>query len=111
MAELIYINEAEALKRLGGNKALYSKLLKRLIDDMPNHDISKCIAGGDMKTAQAEAHTVKGMAANLSLTAAYEASVKLEAMLKSDSLNDSILEEYETTIADTIAELNKYLGL
>ena len=111
MAEIVYINEEEALKRLGGNKVLYSKLLKRFVDDLPNHDVSKYIADGDIKNAQAEAHTVKGMAANLSLIAAYEEATKLDSMLKNNTVDPNILQEYEKIIAETVSEVNKYLGL
>ena len=111
MAETIYINEKEALGRLGGNKNLYTKLLKRFTDDISNHDAVKHIKNGDFKSAQSEAHTIKGTSANLSLTAAYNSASKLEAMLKEDNADEEFVKQYEIILAETVAEINKYLGI
>ena len=108
--DMIYINEAEALKRLGGNKTLYKKLLGNFLGSIKKYDVSKEISQGNIKTAQTVAHTVKGMAANLSLIAIYEEANKLDIMLKNNNIDANILQAYEKIITETLNEINKYLN-
>jgi HPt (histidine-containing phosphotransfer) domain-containing protein len=65
MDNLIDVNDA--LARLGNNKKLYGMLLKKFDGNAMLDDLTSKLANGDTAGAQAQAHTIKGLAANLSL--------------------------------------------
>jgi|GEM_PF-1392357 len=82
------VDMEEAMNRLMGNQQLFIKLL---MDFARSHSadagkIRDAVRHGEMASAQAQVHTLKGIAGNLSLTKVYLASQNLEAALKS---NDS----------------------
>ena len=62
-----------AMERFGGNAELYERL-------------EQALAGGDVDTAVREAHTLKGVAGNLSFAALYEAASKVNAALREGDL-------------------------
>jgi len=57
----------DAMKRLGNNKSLFAMLLKKFSGDTMLEDLKNKLADGDADGAQAQAHAIKGLAANLSL--------------------------------------------
>jgi len=73
-----------ALARLGGNVALYEKLLRDLVaghaDD--GERIRRALAAGDPATASRIAHTLRGVAGNLSAQDLHAAATAMEAVLK-----------------------------
>ncbi len=73
----------EALKRLGGNARLYRKLLG---DMARNHDgdceqIRAALKAGDPAAARQIAHTLKGIAGNLSAKEVHRAAAAMESAL------------------------------
>jgi len=68
--EELYIDEKEALTRLGGNRKLYMKVLRSFLEDKTFQKLEQCINEGDMQNVQRDVHTIKGLVANLSLKAA-----------------------------------------
>jgi HPt (histidine-containing phosphotransfer) domain-containing protein len=79
---LEYLNLDDAMKRLGGNRALYHMLLKKFLAGGDEDAIKTALAAGDHEGAVMAAHTVKGTASNLSLTALHQAAAAFEAALK-----------------------------
>ena len=68
-----------AMERFGGNAELYERLALKFLDDTHFAALEQALAGGDVDTAVREAHTLKGVAGNLSFTALYEAASKVNA--------------------------------
>ena len=78
------IDYDEAMERFGGNAALYERLALKFLDDAHFAALEQALADGDVDTAVREAHTLKGVAGNLSFTALYEAASKNAALREGD---------------------------
>ena len=75
-----------AMERFGGNAELYERLALKFLDDTHFAALEQALAGGDVDTAVREAHTLKGVAGNLSFAALYEAASKVNAALREGDL-------------------------
>jgi len=62
-----YINVTDALKRIGGSMDLYKRLLKSFTGGDHIDPIEEALSTGAMEEASRLIHTLKGVAANLSL--------------------------------------------
>jgi CheY-like chemotaxis protein len=76
---------ADAMNRLGGNERLYRKLLASMAR---NHSrdcehIQDALKAGDLGAAQHIAHTLKGIAGNLSAKEVHQAAATMESVLTS----------------------------
>lgn len=91
----VYIDIDDALKRVGGNKALYKKLLGRFTDGNYLEAIETALQSGDMEASAREAHTLKGVSANLSLEAVRALSVDLEAKIKAGEDYSGVLSDLQ----------------
>ena len=69
-----------ALKRLGNNVRLYTKLLQQFADNQSQaqDQFQGFLDSGDMEGAKRVAHTLKGLAGSLGATALYAAALHLE---------------------------------
>jgi len=101
-----YIDAESALKRVGGSEALYKKLLGKFVDGNYQAQLEELIAAGDMAGATAQAHTIKGVAANLSLMEINALSLKLEQALKNGDSYESLVIELRAATEATIDEIN-----
>lgn len=74
-----------ALKRLGGNNALYQKLLTRFRDTYTPDaaGLEALLEAGDLISAEREAHTLKGLAGSLGAASLQSAAAALEQTCKS----------------------------
>ncbi|MCK5543861.1 MAG: response regulator [Desulfobulbaceae bacterium] len=72
------------LRRTGGNRALYSNLLKDFVKDHGNDHqaIVDALVQNDIKVANRTAHTLKGVAGGIGAMALYESAQKVETALK-----------------------------
>lgn len=96
-----YIDMQDALARVCGNKTIYKMLLGKVEKSMVINQLCNEVAAGDFATAASTAHSIKGVAANLSLKAAYEKIVELEAHLKQGFVEDGELDAMRGIIAAT----------
>ncbi|MBF0383418.1 MAG: response regulator [Magnetococcales bacterium] len=92
----------EGLKRVGGNKKLFKKLLKEFFHDYKDviASIRSTIQKGDFIDVQRTSHTLKGVAGAIGAENLYQAALLLETGIKDEKAT-----EYQTLIAD----LNKAL--
>jgi PAS domain S-box-containing protein len=93
----------KGLSKIGGNKALYRKLLGKFLESNCNvvGEIRESLKNGDLETAARLAHTVKGVSGNLGATDLFPAAADLEKAIKKDnkdSLN-LLLGEFEEKLA------------
>ena len=77
-----YIEIDDALKRVGGNMALYKKLLVKFIDGNYIEAIDAALLSGDMEESARQVHTLKGVSANLSLERVRALCVELETKIR-----------------------------
>jgi len=104
-----YINVDDALKRVGGNKGLFIKLLGRFVDGNHMEALESAVSGGDTEEAAKLAHTLKGVSSNLSLVKVASLSADFEHELKSGgdytAIFNALKAAYEVTI-EKIAEIS-----
>ena len=101
----VYIDVEDALKRVGGNKALYKKLLGRFVDGNYMEAIETALQSGDMEDSARQAHTLKGVSANLSLERVRELSVELEEKIKSGEDCGGVLSELKQAHGITLEKI------
>lgn len=79
------INYTEALQRFGDNEGLYRRLAVKFLDDQHFAELEKAVCSGDTEKAQRAAHSLKGVAGNLSFDRLYQLSCKVnDALLHND---------------------------
>ena len=110
MAEVIYINAEDGKKRVMNNGKLYAKLLTKFKNDTKLDDLVAFATAQDWEKAQGAAHTVKGIAANLSLTELFNQSLDVETQIKGKSLKSESLESLKQCFAQTIIEVEKVIA-
>lgn len=103
-----YIDVDDALKRVGGNMELLKKLLKHFLASTQLEPLEQALCRGDTEEATRLAHTLKGVAANLSLIKLRDISIELEHHIKNGSSYGGSLDELKQafdTTAGYIAEV------
>ncbi len=90
-------NITEAMERFMGNEAIYEKMLKKFPAAVESHQVAEYIKKGDNKTAVANAHTLKGVTGNLSITPLYNAYVEIVNLLRAEE-NDKALAATENIL-------------
>jgi len=94
-------NTDDGLKRFMNNSALYEKCLKKYTAEAEKCNMLDEIKSGDFENAVKSAHTMKGVASNLSLTPLYD--LYSEIVLRIRKNNTDGLEE----IANKCVEIEK----
>ena len=110
VAEVILINAEEGKKRVMNNGKLYAKLLTKFRDGTKLDGLIDSAAAQDWEKAQAAAHTIKGIAANLSLIELFNQSLDVETQIKGKSLRDESLESLKSCFAETLTEVEKVIA-
>ena len=77
-------NTEDALERCLNKPELYEKLLKKVPANVEKLEVQRFFDEGDYQTALANAHTIKGIAGNLSLTPLYTAYTEIVDLLRAD---------------------------
>jgi two-component system, sensor histidine kinase and response regulator len=78
------INTEEAMARIDGNLELYIKILKIYKNNLPPpQEIIEHFKQGDVQTARREAHTVKGMSAQIGASGLHGIAAVLEEAIRS----------------------------
>jgi len=80
----------EALGRTGGDREFLRELLEMLAEDVPARiaAIRRALAQGDAETVRAEAHTLKGAAANLAARQMADLALDVENRGRTGALDD-----------------------
>jgi HPt (histidine-containing phosphotransfer) domain-containing protein len=108
--EVVYINQQEGLGRVLNNAKLYVKLLNKFKADTNYNELLETLGSGDYEKAQAQAHTVKGIAANLSMTELFKQSLELETQIKARAVNPETVESFKTCFNETLAAADKVIA-
>jgi signal transduction histidine kinase/CheY-like chemotaxis protein len=105
------IDTATALKRTGGNLKRYESLLHRFADSQAAvvGDIRDALIAKDTPTAQRLAHSLKGAAANLGVTALAELAAKAESAIDSNQGIPLALETLSHSLDTSLAAIRSAL--
>ena len=101
----------DALSRLMNKEAFVKRLLLKFPDDGSFLLLKTSIDGGDAETAFRAAHTLKGVAQNLSLTKLGSSASALTEALRGGSLTDDVpalMLRVSQDYAVTLAAINEY---
>jgi len=110
MADIIYVDEEEGKKRLMNNGKLYAKILTKFKNDTNLDELIPFVDAQNWEKAQIAAHTIKGIAANLSLMELFNQALDVETQLKGKSLNPGSLEKLKACFAETIIHVDKVIA-
>jgi len=109
MADVVYINEEEGKKRVMNRVDIYIRLLNKFKTETNLDDLLAYSVAQDWEKAQAAAHTIKGIAANLSLTELFNQSLDVETQIKGKSLKNESLENLKACFTGTISAIEKVI--
>jgi signal transduction histidine kinase/DNA-binding response OmpR family regulator/HPt (histidine-containing phosphotransfer) domain-containing protein len=103
----------DALARIGGNRALYRKLLRQFLTQASIPvEIGRALAAGDWAAAERLAHTVHGVAANLGARSVQARAADLEQALRERAEAPTVAarqEAFQSTLDPFIARLRAAL--
>ena len=104
---VIYIALDEGLKRVMGNKKLFIKLLTKFRTDTKLDGLLASIKANDMEAARVQAHTLKGVSANLSLQELFLRTQELEAQIKAGTADPNLVETVTRVFSETVELIDK----
>ncbi len=78
------VNTNEALQRFSGNSALYERMIGKFPAAAQGLEVLKFLEEGDYATALENAHTLKGVTGNLSLTPLYKGYTEIVNLLRAN---------------------------
>jgi two-component system sensor histidine kinase/response regulator len=95
-----------ALRRMAGNRELYTKLLRQFTQKRANapDEIAAQLANGNLKAAEFTTHSLRGIAANLGATGVQQAAGELESAIR-DGAEPARLETLRHELANTLKDL------
>lgn len=107
--EALGVNTQEAIRRFSGNTALYQKMLGKLVTAVKDLEVMPCFEKEDYETAVTNAHTLKGVTGNLSLTPIYNGYTEVVNLLREGKYDDAraALEKTLPIQADILACIEK----
>jgi len=103
-----------ALRQLGNNLKLYTKLLDQFQKSYASsaNDIAESVSSRDFETAERSAHTIKGLAGSLGATALQEISAVLEKLCREQKTGEqytAALAVFDKEIKAAVAGIRGYL--
>ena len=105
-----YVDLDDALSRIGGNMSLYKRLLERFISGNQYEELVRVLQSGNVEDAVRQAHSLKGVSANLSLVKIRMLSIELEQLIKDGDdyteCMDEMKQAFDITM-EKIAEIMK----
>jgi HPt (histidine-containing phosphotransfer) domain-containing protein len=109
MYNSFFLDFEDGLKRVMNNKPFFIKMLGKFKDDPNIKKLEDAIAANDYEKAQIAAHTLKGLAGNLSLTELFKQSREIETQIKAKSVNPDQLGILKDVYTQTLAEVDKVI--
>jgi len=105
-----YIDQDDALSRVGGNLGLYKRLLEKFVDGNQSEELERALQSGDKTEALRQAHSLKGVSANLSLVKIRTLSLELEQLLKDGADHTDCLAKLKQAIETTLVKIAEFLA-
>lgn len=106
------IDYAEAMERFGGNEGLFVRLATKYLDDPHFNALEVAISTDDAAAAEREAHSLKGVAGNLSFTCLYDLSTRITDALRAEDLEEArtLMPELRESHEKVVEALRKLQG-
>lgn len=103
----LYIDIDEGLRRCKGNEALFFKLLRDFVSENAEMvgKIRMAVENGNTEDACNLAHTLKGLAGNLSAKRVHQASLELEVEIENGLLDRNGIGELVINLEESFAEI------
>ncbi|MFO7801720.1 MAG: response regulator [Desulfovermiculus sp.] len=106
--------EAELLARVGDDQDVMREILEEVLSDVPNRleSLKKAAQDGDAREVRSFAHSIKGMAGNISAPRVRETASKLETLAANQDLSgmEELIWELESEFELLKTELKKISG-
>ena len=90
------VNTDEALARFMNNESLYERMVKKFVPTAEGLPVLPLIESGDIEQAQNNAHTLKGVTGNLSLTPLYAAYSDIMTLFRAGQIEEAKQKLLET---------------
>ncbi len=107
-------HEQDALERFDNDASLLQELLEQMVQEIPQRleGIKNTLQNGDLQSAHLYAHTLKGIAGNLSAPRLQDAASRLESMGAAGDLSrmQELMPEVEKELETLKQVLEKYLS-
>ena len=83
------IDYAEAMERFCGNESLFARIAVKYLDDPHVDALEAAMASGDAAAAEREAHSLKGVAGNLSFVRLYDLAARVTDALRANDIDSA----------------------
>ncbi|RDC42386.1 histidine kinase [Eggerthella lenta] len=83
------IDYAEAMERFCGNESLFARIAVKYLDDPHVDALEAAMASGDAAAAEREAHSLKGVAGNLSFVCLYDLAARVTDALRANDIDSA----------------------
>jgi len=100
-----YVNVPDALKRIGGSMDLYKRLLNQFSGGDHIDPLEEALSTGAMEEASRLVHTLKGVAANLSLAKLSTTATELEHKIKNGAEHSEAFENLKNAYLITSQQI------
>lgn len=100
-----YVDAVDALSRIGENMSLYKRLLGRFIEENYYEELIRVLQSGNVEDSARQAHSLKGVSANLSLNKIRVISSDLEQLIKSGADYSECLAELKQAYDITVSKI------
>jgi len=107
---VVHVNFAEGVQRVMGNSKLYIKLLTKFKDGTNLNALRAAFEAWNVENIQGELHTLKGIAANLSLTELSAHCLEMETQAKGGTLEKDRLGDIQAVFDATLQEIDRILA-
>jgi two-component system sensor histidine kinase/response regulator len=109
------LDTADGIRRVGGNRALYLKLLRQFAESQGSavHRMLEALASGDREGLERVAHTVKGVAGNIGAASVQMAAAAVESLVRGPAPETAIrsaVAELAAALNPMVAQLSAALG-
>lgn len=84
------IDHADAMKRFDGDKAFFTRLAAKYPNDTSFTELEEALAKGDTEAAYHAAHTLKGVAGNLSFAQLFSLASATSDSLRNNHINHAL---------------------
>ena len=100
----------DGLGRVRGNKKLFVRMLGLFMDSTEFAALEEALGQGDIAKIEHSAHTIKGIAGNLSLTALFNVSTELMQQARNGATQQATIDEYRATLEATKGRVTEVIA-
>ena len=110
------IDYAEAMERFCGNESLFARIAVKYLDDPHVDALEAAMASGDAAAAEREAHSLKGVAGNLSFVRLYDLAARVTDALRANDIDSARtlmpdLRESHVAVLEALTNLEELAGI